>query len=308
MCSLGISLAGRRCANRTFGLLLAASDGEITGGGSMLDNTEPVTGYATVKGARIYYRMAGKGKTIVLMHAGIADSRMWEPQFDLFARHFQVIAYDLRGYGRTEMPPGSYAHHRDLYGLLNYLGIPRASLVGVSMSGGKAINFAIDYPGMVEKLVLVASGVEGYEFKDQATVEQWPAIENAIERGDYLSAANLEIKMWVAGPRRTIDQVDPGVVRLVKDMLLPTYATPPERGIEERLEPAATNRLWEIRSPTLVVVGDQDVPDILSVSKIVIAAIQGAQRVTIAGAAHLPNLEKPDEFNRVVLDFLGART
>jgi len=273
----------------------------------MLDTKGPIAGYAAVKGARIYYRMAGQGKTVVLMHAGIADSRMWEPQFDLFARHFRVIAYDLRGYGKTEMPPGYYAHHQDLFGLLNYLGIPRASLVGVSMGGGKAINFAIEYPGMVEKLVLVASGMEGYEFKDSATVEQWPAIENAIERSDYLTAANLEIKMWVVGPRRTIDQVDPGVLQLVKDMLLPTYATPPERGIEDRLEPAASNRLWEVRAPTLVVIGDQDVPDILSISKVLVAGIQGAQRVTITGAAHLPNLEKPEEFNRVVLNFLGTK-
>jgi len=279
---------------------------DIIGGGKMSDTLKPITGYATVKGARIYYRIAGEGKTVVLMHAGIADSRMWEPQFDLFARYFQVIAYDLRGYGKTEMPPGYYAHHKDLYGLLNYLEIPQASLVGVSMAGGKAINFAIEYPGMVEKLILVASGVEGYEFKDSATVEQWPIIESAIERGDYDAAANLETKLWVAGPRRTIDQVDAGVVRLVKEMLLPTYATPPERGIEERLEPAANNRLWEIRAPTLIIVGDQDVPDILSVSKVLLAGIQGSQRVTISGAAHLPNLEKPEEFNRAVLGFLGA--
>lgn len=263
-------------------------------------------GFAPVNGARIYYQAAGKGHPLVLLHAGIADRRMWAPQIPAFTEKYRVITYDMRGYGKTEMPAGYYAHHRDLARLLDYLGISKAHLVGLSLGGREALNFCIEYPQRVAKLVLVGSGLGGYRMKDQGTLDHWPAIETAINDGRYEQAAELEMRIWVAGLTRDLKDIDPELKRLVREMLIPTYATPPEKGLEEALEPPASSRLWEVRAPTLLVIGELDVPDMQTIAKILAAGIQGAQKVTIPGTAHLPNLEKPAEFNRAVLDFLAG--
>ncbi len=263
------------------------------------------TGFAPINGASIYYQVTGKGYPLVLLHAGIADRRMWEPQIPVFAEKYRVITYDMRGYGKTEMPPGYYAHHRDLYRLMDYLGITRANILGLSLGGREALNLTIEHPERVNRLVLVGSGLGGYRMKDQGTIEQWPAIETAIQTGKYEQAAELEMRIWVAGQKRSLQEVDPEVRRLAKEMLIPTYATPPEKGLEEPLEPPASSRLWEVKAPTLLMIGELDVPDMQTIFKVLSAGIQGAQKITIPGTAHLPNLEKPAEFNKAVMDFLA---
>lgn len=270
----------------------------------MTDNSWD-TGYTSINGARIFYQSYGKGFPLVFVHAGIADRRMWEPQLPVFEKKYRVITYDMRGYGKSEMPAGYYAHHRDLARLLDYFGISKAHIVGLSLGGREALNFTLENPGRVAKLVLVDSGLGGYKFKDQATIDQWPAIEHAISAGRYEQAAELEMRIWVAGPSRDLKDMDPSLKNMVKQMLIPTYATPPEKGLEELLEPPAASRLWEVKVPTLIMCGELDVPDMQTITKLLVAGIQGARRVTIPGAAHLPNLEKPAEFNQAVLDFLA---
>jgi len=264
------------------------------------------SGYAPVRGARIFYKVIGEGKPLVLVHAGIADSRMWDRQVNDFARRYRVITYDLRGFGKSDSPPGEFAHYKDLAGLLDYLGIQNAALVGCSLGGGTILNLAVRHPDRVAALVLVGSGVEGYQFKDQETKDQWPAIDLAIDQGKYDQAADLEIKLWVAGPRRTVYQVDPDVRDRVHAMLISAYQAGQTQGSEERLEPATLGRLGEVRAPTLVLVGEEDVPDIFRIAELLSNGIAGARRASIPGAAHLPGLERPAEFNQAVMEFLDA--
>ena len=124
---------------------------------------EPASAFVEVNGARLYYEDSGNGETLVLIHAGIADSRMWEGQLAAFARCYRVIRYDMRGFGRSEMGEGPYAHHRDLHALLDALGVERAHLVGCSMGGRTAIDFTLEYPARVRSLVLVGSAIGGAE-------------------------------------------------------------------------------------------------------------------------------------------------
>ena len=118
-----------------------------------------VTGFADVGGSKLYYEIAGKGPAVVLIHGGLVDSRLWNGQFEKFARHFKVIRYDLRGFGRSDFSYGPYSHVADLHSLLTYLKIESASLVGLSLGGIIAADFAIEHPEMVEKLVLTSSGL-----------------------------------------------------------------------------------------------------------------------------------------------------
>src|SRR3712207_8911911 len=120
-------------------------------------------GFADVNGARLHYEIVGEGDPLVLVHAGIADGRMWEGQLGAFAHRNRVIRYDMRGFGRSAMVEGPYAHHEDLRALLDYLGIERALLVGCSMGGKTIIDFALQHPGRAGALVLAGSSVSGFE-------------------------------------------------------------------------------------------------------------------------------------------------
>jgi pimeloyl-ACP methyl ester carboxylesterase len=117
------------------------------------------TGMAEVNGARIYYEVAGEGEPLVLVHAGIADSRMWEGQLPAFADRYRVIRHDMRGFGMTAMVEGPFSHHEDLRALLDSLDVERAHLVGCSMGGGAVLDFALEYPQSIGNLVLVGSAV-----------------------------------------------------------------------------------------------------------------------------------------------------
>lgn len=265
------------------------------------------TGFADVNGARLYYEVAGSGPPLVLIHAGIADSRMWDDQFAAFARQHRVVRYDVRGFGQSAMPPGPFAHRADLRALLRHLGIGRVALVGVSMGGGIAVDFALDYPAMVAALIPVAAGVSGRTPSDFLR-RRWAEMGVAAERGDFDEVNELELRLWVDGAGRTPDQVDPGVRERMRAMNAGVIANESQErgGVPQRLDPPALGRLGEIAAPTLVIVGDRDVPDILETADLLAAGIAGARKVVLPGVAHMLTMEVPATFNRQVLDFLAG--
>jgi pimeloyl-ACP methyl ester carboxylesterase len=262
-------------------------------------------GYAELNGARFYYEVAGRGEPLVLVHAGIADRRMWNEQFEVFARDHMVVRYDRRGFGRTEMVAGPFSHHQDLYELLRYLGIKRATLMGCSQGGKTVLDLALEHPLMVERLVLVASALGGFTFAGEPP-RQWAELEEADKQGDLDGVNELELQIWVDGQSRTPQQVDRSVRELVREMNLIALKAASEQGSERPLEPPAVDRLDEIRVPALVVVGELDTPKTLAAADLLAEKISGARKVVIKDAAHLPNMEKPQEFNRHVLAFLNS--
>jgi len=264
------------------------------------------TAWAAINGARLFYRSAGGGPPLLLLHAGICDGRMWDDQIDAFARTYRVIVPDFRGFGQTEMMAGSFAHRHDLRSLMDHLGIDRATVVGGSMSGKTTLDFALDYPRRVEALILVASALSGYRFTDTGTRAAWQASDAALEAGRHDEAAEIEMQTWLAGPRRSLEQIEPELRRRVRDMLLQSYATPHDLGEEQPLDPPAVGRLREVRAPTLIIVGDEDQPDIAVVAGLLESGIAGARKVVMSGAAHLPNMEQPAAFNRIVSEFLAG--
>ncbi len=134
---------------------------------------------AELNGAQFYYEVAGAGPPLVLVHAGIADRNMWDEQWHVFAQHYQVIRYDRRGYGQTTLVDEPYAHYQDLYALLNFLGIKQAHMLGCSMGGTTALDFALAYPARVSSLIAVACRPEGYVFTS-APPTQLDALEAAF--------------------------------------------------------------------------------------------------------------------------------
>lgn len=263
--------------------------------------------FADVNGTRIHYDVQGQGDPLVLIHAGIAHLGMWDDQMAPFTPHYRVIRYDVRGWGKSEDPPVTYSQHDDLRALLQHLGVEQAAVLGISNGGRIAIDFTLACPEMVKALIAVAPALSGYEMNlDQAMTQKEVAIEEAYERSDMAVAVELEAQIWVDGPQRTPDQVDPDVRRRALEMIRYTFDLPDTDGEEQGLEPPAAGRLAEIQAPTLVIIGDLDVPAMFPVVDLLETKIAGAEKVLMSGAAHLPNMEKPEEFNQIVLDFLGG--
>jgi 3-oxoadipate enol-lactonase len=250
------------------------------------------------------HEVTGSGPALLLVHAGIADRRMWDGQVGPFAAAgWTVIRADLPGFGETPLPAGPVALWATLRDLLDHLGVERAVVAGASLGGRAAVDLALAVPERVRALVLVGSGLAGHRFAEPALFELWDRSEAALERGDHEEAARVEIGTWVAGMGRGPEAVDPEVGRRVREMLLAAYAHG-EADLEEPDPPAAT-RLGVLAVPTLVVVGEHDRPHKHALADALAGGIAGAERVVLAGTGHLPNLERPAAFNRVVLEFLG---
>ena len=207
------------------------------------------------------------------------------------------------GSARPRLPPGRWPCGRPSATCWSELGVDRAVVVGCSLGGRAAVDLALAAPERVRALVLVGSSLAGHRFQEPALFELWDQSEGALERGDHREAARVEIDTWVAGMDRPPEAVDPEVRRRVTEMLLTAYAHG-EADLEEP-DPPAAGRLGEITAPTLVVVGEHDRPDIQAMADALAAGIPGAERVVLDGTAHLPSMERPDEFNRVVLGFLA---
>jgi 3-oxoadipate enol-lactonase len=241
---------------------------------------------------------------VALLHAGVADSRMWAPQLESFAREHRVIAPDLPVFGQTPLDQDRVDLRVFVRDALDAAGMQRAALVGTSLGGQIAVELALESPERVSALVLVGSGLDGHDWSNE--VEAFGAEEEAaLERADLDAAVDANLRMWLAGPRRNLDEIDPAIRALVGEMQRDAFEL--QQGHEFRLaalKPPASQRLTELRVPALVVTGDEDVPDIHAIAEKLTREIPGAERATISGAAHLPNLERPEEFDRIVLGFL----
>jgi pimeloyl-ACP methyl ester carboxylesterase len=234
---------------------------------------------------------------VLLLHAGIADRRMWEPQVEaLEAAGHAALAPDLPGFGDASLEPGTIDYVSFVAGQLE----SRAAVVGCSFGGRIALELALARPELVERLILVGAGLGSWEWSEAAQAG-FAEEEAALERGALVEAAEQQAGMWLAPA--TSEEVR----ALTVAMTIRSYdqQLPVEGAVKSVWpEPSAEARLEEITAPTLVVVGSEDVEDILVMAERLAATIPDARLETIAGAGHLPSLERPEELNRLLLDFL----
>lgn len=263
-----------------------------------------IFGTADLNGATFHFETAGIGPPVVFIHAGIADSRMWEGQFAPLSKWFRVIRYDLRGFGRTSPAPGPFSHRDDLAALLDHLAIERASLVGCSIGSRTALDFALEYPARVERLVLTSPAVSGFRY-DGSPPPQADALEAADAAGDQALVNELELQIWIDGPYRSAEDVDPRLRALVGEMNAIALAN---EGIGEEMPPArpAAGRTGEVNAPVLVIHGGLDALRTVAAADFLADKLPDVQRVVMSGLTHLPNMERPEAYNRLVAGFLGA--
>ncbi len=272
-----------------------------------IDETRIDSGFAAINNARIYYEIAGEGQPFVMIHAGVADSRQWNNEFAYFAERFRVLRYDLRGYGKSEPVDGEFSHLQDLTALLDALHLNHPHiLMGCSMGGGLAMDFALTQPAKVKALIMVDSGPTGLELETPGPDELFEEAEKAYSAGDLDRVAELETQIWFDGMGRTPEQVDQGMRQLAYEMNR-TALSHDAKGLGKRMsdtEVPAVERLSKLTTPVLVIVGDQDIPYMLAAADHLVEKLPSAQKVIIADAAHLPNMDQPGEFQQILTKFL----
>lgn len=230
---------------------------------------------------------------------------MWAPQLQSFARDHRVTAPDLPGFGTATYESDVVDFRAAIRDAMDAADMQRATLVGTSFGGMIALDLALESPERVSALVLVGPGIDDHDWSNE--LEELDNAEvAALERGDIDEAVDTQMA-WVTGPARSRDAVDAGILGLVTEMQRNVYEL--QQGHDDvrskRIDPPASQRLGEISVPTLVVTGDEDFEDIRRIGDRLAAEIPGAERATIAHTAHLPSLERPAEFDRIVLGFLA---
>jgi pimeloyl-ACP methyl ester carboxylesterase len=297
------SLTGESCSPRgefmpTCALVLLVIGLMPPTQGSSADSPKVEAGLAEVAEPVLYYEAAGRGAPVVLIHGGQLDRRMWDDQFLKFAADFRVIRYDVRGYGRSEPPTRIYSDVKDLQGLLDFLGVKRAHLVGLSLGGRIAIDFTLAHPDRVASLTAVGPGLSGFSWTSQGQDRE---ILRAFQNRDEVRAVELWLKDPYMAPAMENPAISERIAKLAHENTR-CWLINPLLGRE--LDPPAIGRLAEIKAPTLVIVGDRDVPDIQLIVKTIEEKVPHAKKVVVRGAGHMVNMEKPAEFNAAVLNFL----
>ena len=260
-----------------------------------------ITGMAEVNGAKLYYEQMGEGYPLILIHGFSLNTRMWDDQFENFAKYYKVLRYDVRGFGKSSIPEEPYSHCKDLYSLMEFLGIDKAYVIGLSMGGGIAIDFTVEYPEKVDALIPVDMTLSGYQLSEEF-IQRWNKY-CLIARNEGASNA---IQEWLDDPLFAPALKNSPVGEKLKDIASSYSGFHWLNPVPQiRMEPPAIERLSEIRVPTLIILGELDTPDFHLISDTLVSKIEGAKRIIIPGGGHMINMEKPYEFNQIVLDFLA---
>jgi pimeloyl-ACP methyl ester carboxylesterase len=274
-----------------------------------MKDATPEMGFVEVNGTQLCYETWGEGHPLVLIHGGYMDRRMWDDQFSTFAERYRVIRYDVRGFGKSPLPQVPYSDIQDLAALLTFLRVKKTYLLGLSLGGIIALDFTLEHPDIVDALILVCSPVPGFPIELLYTKEQleqqrlrWAAFEKA--RRDRNIPAMVDALM--GDPTLVPSPNYPAARQRVRENLSEySFVWVLNSAPKQELKPPAYERLAEIHIPTLIILGSEDDSRLFKDADKLERDIVGARRVTISETHHMPNVEKPEEFNAIVLDFLG---
>lgn len=259
--------------------------------------------YLKINNSNLFCSVTGEGEPLVFIHGNFNDSRIWDYQIDKFTSYYKVIQYDLRGYGKSDIPVSSFSHYEDLKALFDSLKIKNATLIGSSSGGSVAVDFALQYPELVKALILVAPAINGYRYPLRMMYEAMKSIHLLKSKG-----FEVAIEKFINNPFWEYF-FPPEYRQEAREKVLETIRTKKNfYGWDFKLavpaKPYASSRLREIQVPVLIVLSDKDKDFNIKVGERVHKEIHNSKKVVINDCGHLPFVEKPEEFNREVLDFL----
>ncbi len=258
-------------------------------------------GFAAVNGTRLCYEVSGSGLPLVLIHGHGLDMRMWDDQFAPFAEHYRLLRYDLRGFGKSasvgEIP---YTHEADLAALLDHLGIARAAILGLSLGGRVAIDFALAYPAKTRALIAVDAAISGHAWSEEWNT-RWKSLRQTARTADG-HAAN---EQWLAHPLFAPAHEQPAVAARLRKMVTDYSGWHwGNRDPQHKSDLPATARLRDVAAPTLVILGARNLLDFHVIANRIADQITDARKIVLPGVGHMANMEAPERFNAEVLGFL----
>ena len=259
------------------------------------NNNSTTSGLINVGQDKLYYEEAGEGPAIVFIHDGLVHSAIWEEQFTYYSKDHRVIRYDRRGYGNSSAGTEEFSNIDDLNTLFNYLKVDNACLIGMSSGGRMAIDFTLQHPEKVNSLVLVGAVVGGFSSTQHLYTRGGTAPKNFDNdeqlREHYITKDPYEIYS--------------GNV-LIKEKVMKIIKKFPMKGGDNlaKREKPGLQRLNEIKVPTIIIVGEHDIPDVHAHAGAINAGIANSTRKIILKAGHLVPFEQPDEFNKCLDEFL----
>ena len=257
--------------------------------------------YIPVADGELYIEVIGAGSPVVLIHGFGLDHRMWDHEAERLTPRHLVVRYDLRGFGKSSLPTGPFSHASDLRAMLAHLGISGAHLVGLSLGGGIAIDFALLHPEIVRSLVLVDSFISGFLWKADSDVMRAPW---RIGRLKGIEAARAT---WLASPTFAPALARPRAARRLREMVADYSGWHwVNHDPHQPPDPPAIARLREIRAETLILIGELDLADFRDIAKRLEREIPRARRVVLPGVGHMSNLEEPDAFADTLAGFLDS--
>ncbi|MFB6985519.1 MULTISPECIES: alpha/beta fold hydrolase [unclassified Streptomyces] len=267
--------------------------------------TPDLLSYETEDGL-LRYRDTGAGPLLVLLHAGFLDHGMWDDQVPVLARRHRVVVPDARGHGASSNAGGPFRHTDDLAALLRHLDAGPAILVGVSMGAATAVDTALEHPDLVRALVVSGAGTSEPEFQDPWSKGVLADQARALAAGDVEGWIDASM-LFVAGPHRTLGDVDPTVVRRLREMTARTLAKHTGDEPDRRVAvPDTWARAARITIPVLAVIGGIDSDDHIGMPRRLVRTVADGRAAIVEGAAHYPNMERPEAFDEILGGFLES--
>lgn len=278
-------------------LLVSATVNSLSQNPELLNTVSVDTGYVVVDGGKLFYELAGAGDDIVLLHDGMVNREIWDEQFPLLAKTYRVVRYDRRGYGKSSDPEVKYSHIEDLNQLFIQLGIDSAIIFGMSSGGRLAIDFTLTYPEKVNGLVLVGAVVSGFGYTSHMHTRGGHfdprKITDPVKVHEYYIMDDpYEIYSENTSAKERVMKILPNLARANR---VPTQ--PPTK--------VAVRSLSDIKVPSLILVGEYDIPDVHAHAGVINAGIADSKREIIPRSGHLIPIEQPALFNEAIMDFLN---
>lgn len=262
-----------------------------------------------VNGASIHFETDGdpSAPALLLIHAGIATLRMWDPIVPALAKDHHVIRFDCRGFGETTTQDVEFSNRADAIAVLDHVNVDRATVVGCSRGGLIALDLAVEYPQRIAGVVTIGAGVSGFP-DTELTPDEDELIDRmdvAFEQAEWETLNRLEVELWAFGPRRDRGGLDPDFMRTAYQLNQPNLAHVEEKPTPVPLDPPAYDRLVDVAVPALVMVGEHDLSEVLVAYEYQLAALPDADAARFPDTAHLPSVEQPEEFERVLCRWLA---
>lgn len=304
----GFSSAVNSMAAAVCGVLISLSVGTAAPGptGTASDDPmktegKPQSGLLDVGGSKLFYEVCGEGRPFVLVHDGVLHRETWNLQWDALCERFRVVRYDRRGYGKSSVPTQPYSDVDDLRALVEHLGLEKFMLAGGSAGSNVAMQYTLQYPKSVRRLILVGPVVSGFGYTEHFFARNREVLRPLFEANDIEKTIDNLMR-----DRYTIAEGNEEARRQARALLSANPQNLTHPYLTTSGEPALP-RLSEINVPTLILVGEADIPDVHAHAGAIESRIPRARRRIIPGAGHLPYLEKPEEFRKLLLEFLESR-